>query len=151
MSASVVIGIGNEFRCDDGVGPAVADEIAKLDLGVRVVTDTGDPAAILDAWTGAELAIAVDAAMDDSPAPGRIRRWIPGDQTGLGVVSSHAIGLTDVFALGEALGRLPDRLVVFAVDIAKADHGVGLTPQVAAAVPRVVEAVLAELRSDDPT
>ena len=54
MSDGVVIGIGNSFRRDDGVGLAVADEIAKRGLAdVRVVTAIGEPRAILDAWTGA--------------------------------------------------------------------------------------------------
>ena len=66
------------------------------------------------------------------------------------MVSSHAIGLPEAYALGEALGRLPDRLVVLGVDVVDVDYGVGLTPAVAAAVPHVVEAVLAELRPDDP-
>ena len=32
MSVDVVIGIGNGFRRDDGVGLAVADEVAKRDI-----------------------------------------------------------------------------------------------------------------------
>jgi hydrogenase maturation protease len=41
----VVIGIGNDFRRDDGVGLAVAEELAKRNLpGVRVVTAIGEPA-----------------------------------------------------------------------------------------------------------
>ena len=50
----LMIGIGNNFRRDDGVGLAVADEVAKRGLaGVRVMTAIGEPGAILDAWTGA--------------------------------------------------------------------------------------------------
>ena len=41
--------------------------------------------------------------------------------------------------------QIPDKLVVFTVDIADAGHGVGLTPAVAAAVPEVIKAVLEEL------
>ncbi|KUI40801.1 peptidase M52 [Mycobacterium sp. GA-1199] len=146
MSGDVVIGIGNSFRRDDGVGPAVAEEIAGRSLpGVRVLVCTGEPGALLDAWSGAGLAIVIDAAMGDGSSPGRIRRWTPGDDGAVGVVSSHAIGLPQAFTLGEALQQLPDRLVGFSVDIIDADHGVGMTSDVAAAVPSVVKAVLAEL------
>ena len=142
----LVIGIGNSYRRDDGVGLAVAEEIADRGIpNVRVVTAIGEPGAILDAWTGAPLAVAVDAAMSDGSTPGRIRRWTPGDAPESGLVSSHALGLPQTFALGQALGQIPDELVVFTVDIADASHGVGLTPAVAAAVPEVIKAVLEEL------
>ena len=142
----LVIGIGNSFRRDDGVGLAVADEIAKRGLsGVRVVTAIGEPGAILDAWSGAELAVVVDAATGEGSTPGRIRRWTPGDVVGSAVVSSHALGLPQTYALGEALGQIPDRLVVFSVDVADIGQGPGLTSAVEAAVPEVVDAILAEL------
>ena len=91
------------------------------------------------------VAVVVDAAMHEGATPGRIRRWTPGDVEGTAVVSSHALGLPQTYALGQALGRIPDELVVFTVDIADVGHGIGLTPAVAAAVPEVVEAILAEL------
>jgi len=142
----LVIGIGNAYRRDDGVGLAVADEIAKRGIpDVRVVMAIGEPGAILDAWSGADLAVVVDAAMGEGSTPGRIRRWTPGDVEGPAVVSSHALGLPQTYALGEALGQIPDRLVVFTVDTADVGNGVGLTPAVAAAVPEVVDAILAEL------
>ena len=148
MSFDIVIGIGNTFRRDDGVGLAVAEEIGRRSLpGVRVVTDVGDPGSILDSWAGARLAVVVDAAMGDSSDPGRIRRWVPGDEADAGVVSSHAMGLPQAYALGEALGRIPDRLVVFSIDIADACYGLGYTSAVAAAVPRAADAVIAELGS----
>ena len=43
-------------------------------------------------------------------------------------MSSHALGLPQTYALGHALGQIPDQLVVFTVEVADADHGVGLTP-----------------------
>ena len=79
MSPDVVIGIGNNFRRDDGVGLAVAEEVAKRGMpGVRVVTAIAEPSAILDAWSNTRLAVVVDAAMGEGLSPGRIRRWTPG-------------------------------------------------------------------------
>jgi hydrogenase maturation protease len=147
MSGGVlVIGIGNVFRCDDGVGLAVAAEVARQRMpGVRVMTDIGEPGSMLDAWTGIDLAVVVDAAISPDGTPGRIRRWIPGEDREPVVVSSHMFGLAQSYSLGEALGRLPQQLVVFIVDIADISHGDTLTPAVAAAVPHVVDAVRAEL------
>lgn len=145
----IVIGIGNSFRRDDGVGLVVADEIAARELpGVRVITAVGEPGAILDAWTGAPVAVVVDAAAGEGAMPGLLRRWAPGEAPPLTVVSSHALGLPQTYALGQALGRIPDKLVVFTVDAADTGNGAGLTSAVAHAVPRVVDAVLAELTAD---
>jgi hydrogenase maturation protease len=147
VSGTIVIGIGNSFRRDDGVGLAVAQEVARRrPPGVRVITATGEPGGLLDAWTGADLAVVVDAAVGDDVQPGRIGRWTPGETDACGMVSSHAFGIPQAFALGQALGQTPDRLVVFTVGIVHTDHGPGLTPEVAAAVPAVVTAVSAELR-----
>lgn len=143
---ALVVGIGNDFRCDDGVGVAVAGRIAELRIaGVRVMINTGDPASVLDAWTCVPLAIAVDAARCEAAQPGRIRRWSPGHYAASAVVSSHGFGLAQTLSLGEALGRLPQRLVVFTVDVDDVSRQTTLTPAVAAVVPQVVDAVLAEI------
>lgn len=141
---AVVIGIGNRFRRDDGVGLAVAERIAERHLpGVRAVTATGEPVELMEAWCDAALAVVVDAAVGSTP--GRVRRWSAGDLAAAPALSSHALGLAQTAALGQALGRMPGELVVVTVDTADTGHGVGLTPAVAAAVPHVIDAILAEL------
>lgn len=144
----VVIGIGNSFRRDDGVGPAVAARIADRALpGVRVVTTADDPTALLEAWRGAAHALVVDAVAGEDSTPGRIRRWSANDLEAVPAVSSHALGLAQTAALGQALGRMPAELAIFTVDAADTGDGVGLTPAVAAAVPVVVDAIVAEALS----
>ena len=87
----------------------------------------------------------IDETTGKGAAPGRIRRWTPGDAAEPGIVSSHALALPQTYALGEALGQLPGSLVVLTVDIAESGNSVGLTPAVAAAVPEVIKAVIEEL------
>jgi hydrogenase maturation protease len=48
-------------------------------------------------------------------------------------------------ALGQVLGRVPDALVVFTIEVAAIGHGIGLTPQVANAVPEVVGMAVTEI------
>ena len=144
--STVVIGIGNGFRRDDGVGLAVAARIAERGLpGVRVLTGTGEPAALLAAWSGATRAVVVDAAAGNQSTPGRIRRWTARDLDSAAVISSHAMGLAQTCALASALGRMPDELVILTIDTADTGHGLGMTSEVAAAVTDVVDAVLTEL------
>ncbi|MCE7004666.1 hydrogenase maturation protease [Kibdelosporangium philippinense] len=149
---TVVIGIGNPYRCDDGVGPAVADQLRRLSLpDVETVIADGEPVQLLDAWTGAELAIVVDAVLCDPAEPGRIHRTdIEGITSFPGATSSHGLGVPEAVLLGSALDRLPARLVVYAVEAACLDFGTDLSPPVTAAVPDVVAAVLDEIAKEKP-
>lgn len=145
----LVIGIGNSFRRDDGVGLAVAEAIARLELpDLQVLTAIGEPGALLDAWATADSVIVVDAAMVDVPEPGRLRRWTPDTVPDSPATSSQAFGLAQTYGLARALGRLLRSLVVLSVDIADASDGLGLSDLVAAAVPVAVDAVLAEFGLD---
>ena len=140
MSDGVVIGIGNSFRRDDGVGLAVADEIAKRGLAdVRVVTAIGEPGAILDAWTGARRSWSMQR-WARTPSRGESDTGRQATTPNRASLVSHAFGLPQTYALGEALERLPEKLVGLTVDIADASLGVGFTPPVAAAVPEVIKA-----------
>jgi hydrogenase maturation protease len=142
----IVVGIGNDFRRDDGVGLTVVQRVAKSNLpGVRVVCGISEPAALLEAWSGAARAVVVDAVEGANSVPGRIRRWTGPDLESTPVVSSHALGLAQTWALGQALARMPGELVIFTVDVVDTNHGIGLTPAVAAAVPNLVEVIIDEL------
>jgi len=143
---AVVIGIGNDHRRDDGVGPVVAAAVAAQRPGVRVLCCAAEPTAILDAWEGATRAVIVDAAAPgDDAVPGRVGRCALGDLAESRSVSSHDLNLAQTYRLGRVLGRAPAEVVVITVDAADGGHGVGLSPDVMAAVPQAVSAVLAVL------
>ncbi len=143
----VVLGLGNSYRKDDGVGVAAAAELNRLALpGVRVVTDIVEPMSLLEAWSGARLAVVIDGAAGTPPTPGRIRRCGLSDvATASDGLSCHSIDIGSTHALGEVLGRIPDDLVLFAVEVADTGHGIGLTPAVALAVPEAVRMAVAEI------
>lgn len=145
---AAVIAVGNEYRGDDGVGARVAREIAELDMpDVLVTVCDGEPAALLEAWTGVELAVVVDAVVCEPSTPGRIwRSTVDTMPESTGPTSSHALGIPDALLLGRALDRVPRELVVIAVEAQSLGLGPGLSAPVAAAVADVVRTVLAELR-----
>ena len=145
---AVVIGIGNEYRHDDGVGPALISALAEHDLpGVRLAVSDGEPSRLLADWTGVNLAIIVDAALCEPSHPGRIHRTCVDDVHPHGNASSHGLGIPEAVALARALDRLPDQMLVYAVEAADVTLGNGLTPETAAALPDLVSAVLADLRA----
>jgi hydrogenase maturation protease len=140
LTAAVVIGLGNSYRRDDGVGPAVAAEVeARQPPGVRVVC-AAETTAILDAWAGAHLAVVVDAVIGGTP--GRVRLCALDDLVEDALVSSHELGLRQTYELGRVLGRAPQSVVVVTVDADDTGHGEGLSPAVATALPEAVDVVL---------
>ena len=146
-----VIGVGNTYRRDDGIGPAAADAIGQLGRpGVTVTVTDGEPTQLLDAWTGAALAIVIDAVLCDPAAPGRVHRTGLCDlPPGAGTASSHSLGIPEAVELADVLGLLPARLVVFAVEVADVHFGTGMSAEVAAALPDIVDAVTQELNRID--
>ena len=73
----VVIGLGNEYRRDDGAGLAVVTSLrGRVPPGVELVLTDGEPTRLIEAWTGAALAVVVDAVRADPPRPGRERRFV---------------------------------------------------------------------------
>jgi len=149
----VVIGIGNEFRRDDGAGPAVVRGLRDLvPSGVGLVITDGEPTRLLEAWTGAALAVVVDAVRVSGPEPARpgtTHRFVV-DRPAAGAgrtASSHGFGLDDAIALALALDRMPGRLIVHAIEAADLSQGTGLTPPVAAAVGLVATAILDDIGS----
>lgn len=131
---TVVIGVGNPFRRDDGVGPAVVGLLRDRVTGVRFVTCDGEPTTLIDAWTGARRAIVVDAVRATDGAIGRIHRFDAGHPaaTRAGVTAPHAADLGDAVALAQALDRMPLSLLVFGVEVVDVHFGLGLSPAVAA-------------------
>jgi hydrogenase maturation protease len=150
---SVVIGIGNEFRRDDGAGPAVVDRLrGQVPAEVELLITDGEPTRMIEAWAGAGVAVIVDAVRAEPAVPGRLHRLVldrPG-HGGARPVSSHGFGVDEAIGLALALDRMPGRLIVHAVEAADLGQGTGLSPAVAAAVDALAAAVLHDLAGQGP-
>jgi hydrogenase maturation protease len=136
----ILIGVGNGWRGDDGAGLAVARRVRELAPdGVEVREIEGDATALVDAWSGAEHVVVVDAAQSGA-APGTVRRFDAGSQP-LPVrslrSSTHAFGVSDAVELARSLDRLPGRLEVYAIEGASFVAGDRLSPSVERAVAEV--------------
>ena len=142
-----VIGVGNPYRRDDGIGPAIVAEIARrCPAGVTLTVADGEPSQLLEAWAGMDLAVVIDAVLCEPCAPGEIHRTSLGAPLqGMSAASTHGLGIPDAVRLAQVLELAPRELVVFAVEAADLGFGVGLSAAVADAVPALVQAVLAEV------
>ncbi|WP_374228259.1 hydrogenase maturation protease [Streptacidiphilus sp. ASG 303] len=210
----VVIGVGSEFRRDDGVGCAVVRRLdGRLGEGAALELSDGDPGRLIALWEGAGLAVVVDAAHAHPGRPGRVHRLEtaggadgsgsagrgqgagagagagrdvradlrdrPGTAGGAGAdepgaggagiggagadgtgaggtgaaapagrsgqASSHGLGLGEAVELARALDRLPERLVVYAVEGRDTSCGTGLSEPVAEAVGPLADRIAAEV------
>jgi hydrogenase maturation protease len=144
----VVIGIGNEFRGDDGVGLAVAQRLHDLvPDGVTIVPCEQEPSRLIDAWEGAGTAMIVDAVQSGAK-PGTLHRFDASDAPLSAEVlhsSTHAFGVGEAIELARALGKLPPRVLVYGVEGTEFGAVDGLTEPVGAAVELAVDAVLEDL------
>ena len=146
-SLPLIIGIGNEYRGDDAVGLIVARLLKGcLADSVKVLEQSGDGAALMEAWRGAETVIIIDAVASGG-APGAIHRFdantrpIPKSAFHC---STHAFGVAEAIGLSRALGELPRSLIVYGIEGKNFAAGVGLSPEVEGAVGEVVRRALTE-------
>jgi hydrogenase maturation protease len=132
-----VVGLGNEWRSDDGVGPVVARR-----LGGRVLN--GEPIGLVEALDGLDEVVLVDAVSSGAPA-GTLHVFDaslePLPVPLFGAQSTHTLGLAEAVELARSLGRLPARVLVYGIEGADFAFGNELSPEVEAAAGRVVEEV----------
>jgi hydrogenase maturation protease len=145
---ALVIGLGNPVRGDDRAGLEVARRVReRAPDAVRAIEVEREPSGLIDAWEGARLAIVVDAAAAAS-RPGAVHRLDASSRPlppGLRPASTHALGLAETIELARALGRLPERLLVYAIEGERFEAGAAISPAVEAAIDGVVERVLADV------
>ncbi|MEN3538136.1 hydrogenase maturation protease [Microbispora sp. ZYX-F-249] len=150
MAETVVVGIGSELRGDDAAGLEVARRLrGTLPPSVAVVENGGDPAALVEAWSGAALAIVVDAVSSGAP-PGTVHLPAEPPAPSRQPSGSHALGLADAVELGRALGRLPGELVVVGIEGGDFTPGAPMTPPVLAAVRRTARGLRERLSRERP-
>ncbi len=149
LPATLVIGLGNSLRGDDGVGVRVAQILAAQALpdDVEVVDGGTQGLGIVNLMEGRQRVILVDAA-DVGIDSGEFVRFTLDEARLLGDdrhLSVHAAGLRDALLLAQALEVLPDEVVIFGVQPVNLEWDSTLSPQVEAALPSLVAAVLAEV------
>jgi hydrogenase maturation protease len=126
----MVIGIGNDWRSDDGAGLEVARRLGGLIL-------SGEPIGLVETLDGAHDVTIVDAVFSNA-APGTVHVFEAGEEplpvALFGSSSTHALGLAEAIEIARSLGRLPTRVRVLGIEGARFEYGRGLSPEVEKAV-----------------
>lgn len=145
-----VVGIGQRAAGDDGVGIAVIEELRRhrLPEGTALV-HLADPMGLVSLLESEERVVLVDAVVA-SPS-GVVVELGPEELSNQASqpASSHGLGAAQAIELARALSlRATQDLRVVAITIGRPDrYRVGLSPEVAAAVPKAADHVL-ELLGD---
>ena len=147
-ATTALIGVGNDFRGDDGLGLLMAREIASRDLRrVKVVEANGDGASLMRMWQGIDHLLLVDAMKLGFP-PGSIHR-IDASENKIPVnfftYSSHAFGVGQAIEMARQLHQLPRSVIIYGMEGERFDFCTGLSGPLAKNFPMLIRMVMSEL------
>ena len=153
IEKTLILGLGNPILTDDGIGIHVVRALAARPLPPNVTCAEASLGGLrlLSLIEGYERLILVDAIQSLQGKPGEIYRLHPQNlRSSLHAGSAHDLTLPAALSLGRKLGMvLPADEAITIIAIQAEDVrtlGEEPTPAVAAALPRAVAAVLAELQ-----
>jgi hydrogenase maturation protease len=142
--------MGNPLLSDDGVGIAVAQAVAErlrhsVNLTVTELHTGG--IRLMEAMAGFRWAVVVDAMLSGA-IPGSVQRFDPRDfVTTKNTFSSHDTDFATAYDLGRMAGvPLPEQVSFWGIEAREFDlFGERFTDEVAAALPGVVDRIVAEI------
>ena len=144
----VVLGLGNTLHTDDGIGPQtierlrsdprVPEDVALIEggtLGLELLTYIWDCSCLL-----------VLDAVDVGQSPGTLVRMSSQElQTLPGKGSVHQLGVADLLVALRILANRTPEVVLLGVQPASTEWGTELSPAVAAVLPALADAAIAEV------
>jgi len=151
MKKTIIIGLGNPILTDDGVGIYIARRLSDILQGVDAIDVTELYAGgirLLDALSGYEEAIVIDAMVTGGCAAGDIACFTPDEAVGTrNTLSVHDMDLSTALRFGRTVGMpLPERITVWGIEAKDVEtFSERLTGVVADAVPRVVRQIVKDL------
>ncbi len=147
---SVIIGLGNPFFTDDGVGPLLArriyEHLGSPDMDLAELAAGG--VELMEAMVGYRRAVIIDAILTGKGAPGScylldLDHSPPTRHANM----SHEIGLLEGLELGRRLGLLvPDSIRVYAIEVVDPlTFGTAVTDEVKREIPRIALEIASEI------
>ena len=134
----LIVGIGNAFRSDDGVGPFVAEALAAR--GEPAFVHAGDGTGLIDLFEAHDRLVLVDATHSGG-VPGTLVAFdalaekLPAE---LFHYSTHRFGLAEAVETARVLGSLPKSLTVYGIEGGEFGAGTELCEPVREAAERLI-------------
>lgn len=146
----LLIGIGNEYRCDDSIGLHVIRALKARNLPDTLsVESTGDGAELIEMFSSVGMAILIDA-VSSGGHPGTIYKFDAHKQplpAQLSFQSTHVFSVGEAIELARVLEQLPPILIVYAIEGENFSNGIELTSKVERAAQKVVKLVCDEVQN----
>ncbi|MGI9417654.1 MAG: hydrogenase maturation protease [Geminicoccaceae bacterium] len=149
---TLIIGVGNADRGDDGAGLAVASRLhERLDheCGIHVIEHWGEATGLVEAMEGWDQVLIIDAS-ESGASPGSYRIFEAGETalpSDLSETSSHGFGVLQAIELARTLGMLPAQCRVYAIEGEAFETGAPLSDAVGGAVETVVDEIMRSLEA----
>ncbi len=146
----LLIGVGNEFRSDDGLGILTAREIRRRGYpGVQVTEASGEGTSLMESWKGYDRVLMVDAICSGA-ARGTVHRIdlrTKGLPRGFLHSSSHSFGVAEAVEMARQLEVLPAVLLLYGIEGCQFETGAGLTDEVVRNIPQLLGLIEADISS----
>ena len=143
-----IVGIGNEFRRDDGSSIYVARSLKEiLPSEIDVIEISDDISKLLEINTDYKKVFIIDA-VESHNRPGKIYRYdlrilkLPAIFSNY---STHSFDLTEVIELGLKLNKLPPEIIVYGIEGKNFEPGVGLSDEIIKALPEIINKIQNEI------
>lgn len=141
----LVLGLGNELLCDDGVGILAARRLKDL-LGkkVDVVESSLSGLSLFDLFLDYDRAVVIDAVKTHLRPPGTVTRMTLADLGPVAAPSPHYAGLPEMIALANRLEvDFPEEVTIYAMEVVD-PYTIGgeLSPPVVQAIEDLVRQVV---------
>lgn len=148
-SRTLVLGVGNPFRRDDGIGPAVIRCLqSETDLeGIELLDGGTDGLSLLEYIKGYKNVLIVDA-VDMGMIPGEVRTFSP-EEAKLTIqadtLSTHGFGLAEVIGLMETL-QIQSKLSIIGIQVKDITFGEGMSPEVSSKIEEICDLVKKQVK-----
>lgn len=146
----LVLGVGNVLMRDEALGVRAVEELGRrfrFPDNVELIDGGTAGIELLSYIRDRDHLIIIDAVKSGNP-PGTVVR-IEGRDVPAKFetkISPHQLGISDLLATATISGKLPEKMVLFGIEPKTVELGLGLSDEVKAALERLIEIVLEELR-----
>ncbi len=141
----LLIGIGNEYRSDDGLGPFIAKKVLEKKLpNVVVKTGSGEGAALMESWKGYEDVIIVDAVLSGAK-PGTVFRLNASEEpvpVNIFHNSTHIFSVAEAIELARSMKKMPSSIMILGIEGESFKYGSAISPSVKNSVKQVYEEIV---------
>ena len=146
-----VLGCGNTLVGDDGVGIRVIERLQEMKLPENVeIMDAGVGGMAILSWIeDTDKVIIVDAVQTGNEPPGTVYQFTDKEMppSDMFMLSLHDLNLVDTINIGRLVQKMPEEIVIIGVEVKRiAEFTRELTPEVEAAIPKVIDLVLKEIK-----